>query len=80
MISKETSGTKITNDEWERDHSTQMESIFSPRLPDETYRGIMNVQKAMNVKMPIDEVEKALVSKQMTQKLLKIFFSNLCTH
>lgn len=39
-----------------------VELILSSRLNDETFRGIMNLEKAFILKAPIDEIKKALVS------------------
>lgn len=39
-----------------------MEWILPTRVTDETFRGIMNVQKAMPLGTPTDDIEKALVS------------------
>lgn len=36
--------------------------MLSTRLPDETYRGIINFYTAFTPDTPIDEIQKALVS------------------
>lgn len=38
------------------------ESIFSIRLPDETFRGVINFLRAIIPGTPTDEIEQALVS------------------
>lgn len=40
----------------------QLESILLTRLSDETFRGLMNFEKATIPGTPINEIEKALVS------------------
>lgn len=42
----------------------QLESILPIRLPDETFRGILNFKRATIPDTPIDEIEKALVRQQ----------------
>ena len=39
-----------------------IETLFSTRLSDDTYRGIVNLIKASRPNTPNDEIEKALVS------------------
>lgn len=47
----------------------KIESIFSTRLPDESFRGLINFLKATIPDTPIDEIERALVSEKMNRKL-----------
>lgn len=42
--------------------SEMFESILSTRLPDESFRGLINFVKAHRPYAPITEIEKALVS------------------
>lgn len=51
----------MTKDEFEY-YSKMVESILSLRLPDETFRGQLNIFKAIIPNTPKDEIEKALVS------------------
>lgn len=48
--------------------------ILSTRLKDETYRGIINFEKAIFLKTPIDEIQKAMVG------LTNISQTNLYPH
>lgn len=41
-----------------------LESMLSTRLTDETYRGLVNFLRATIPDTPIDDIEKALVSKK----------------
>lgn len=44
------------------EHKLQLlETILPTRLPDETFRGILNFKRATIPDTPIDEIEKALV-------------------
>lgn len=43
-------------------HSTMLESILSTRLPDETFRGLLNFLKVYAVQANQNERQKALVS------------------
>lgn len=40
----------------------ELESALSTKLPDETYHGIINLERMTIAGTPIDEIEKALVS------------------
>lgn len=46
----------------------QLESIFPTRLPDETFRGIINFMEVIILKPSIDEIEKALVRQRKKYK------------
>lgn len=60
----------------------EMESILSLRLPDDTFRGILNVLKAYQTFTPKEEIENALVSVHKIVKSLEInqFLKNSCTN
>lgn len=70
----------------------QLEYYLSTRVPDDTFRGIINFEKATVPDTPIDDIEKALVSSQITKSTFSIenkygklnnsfwlFYRNICT-
>lgn len=63
MVLQERANKKLTKDEFEY-YSATVEPVLSVRLPDETFRGLINFTKIVIRNTPTDEIEKALVSKQ----------------
>lgn len=61
MVIKSRSDLEQTTEQWER-YSKPLESILSTRLPDESFRGLINIVKIRNLNTPINEIEPALVS------------------
>lgn len=58
----------------------EIESILSTRLPDETFRGQLNVIGAFGVDAPKDEIEKALVSDQCDTELFDLTTHSTFVH
>lgn len=78
-IQRHDSGLDVRKGEFEY-YSTSLESIFSLRLPDETYRGIINFTGANVRDTPKDQIEKALVSDQNNIKSLDLRFLSKYVH
>lgn len=73
-------GAQMTKDQFDY-FAREMESILSLRLPDDTYRGLLNIIKAYQTRTPKNEIENSLVSDQKIVKSLEIsqFLKNSCT-
>lgn len=54
---------RILSKEYLEIEMKNVETVLSTRLSDETFRDIINFQKAIFLKMPINEIRKALVNK-----------------
>lgn len=67
----------MTDDRFEY-YAGEKESILSTRLPDETFRGLINLVKAYQTRIPKNEIEKALVSDTQThlktKKIKRLIF------
>lgn len=76
---------------WQRSLTLQvlqsLESTFSLRLPDETYRGLFNYMMATIPAASMDEIQTALVSWNNSNRhdlifqpfMLISFYRNICT-